>query len=335
MSNSLSLTYRPRRLRRNPQLRELVQENLIHLSDLIQPIFIDESIDKAQPIEMLPGIMRLPEASLPGEIAALYELGIRYVMPFGISSHKDFQGSDTWSDNGLLARMIRTIKQNCSDMIVIPDICFCEYTTHGHCGVVVDGEVDNDLTVMNLVKQSLTAAWAGADMLAPSSMMDGQVGAIRTALDAAGFSNVAILAHAIKFSSAFYGPFRSAVDCELTGDRHGYQADIANGRQAMVEARLDEEQGADILMVKPGTPYLDVLSRLRQRTDLPLAIYQVGGEYAAIKFAALAGALDEKRTVLETMMGFKRAGADMIVSYYARQVAYWLQESTDCGGFKI
>lgn len=322
----MSVVHRPRRLRQNNEFRQLVKENVLTLSDLVQPIFIEEGIIERAPIKELPGIYRIPEALLCEEVESLYGLGIRCVMPFGISHNKDSLGSDTLSDNGLLARMIRIIKECRSDMLVIPDICFCEYTTHGHCGVVVEGKVDNDKTVENLVKQSLVAAQAGADMLAPSSMMDGQVGAIRHALDKSGYSEVAILSHAVKFSSAFYGPFRSAVDCKLGGDRLGYQADNANGRQAMIEARLDEEQGADILMVKPGMPYLDVVSQLRNRTDLPLAIYQVAGEYAAIKFGSLAGALDEKETVMEVMTGFKRAGADIIVSYYAHQIAQWLSE---------
>ena len=248
-------------------------------------------------------------------------------MPFGISHTKDAQGSDTWDDNGLLARMIRTIKTAAPEMMVIPDICFCEYTDHGHCGVLHHDEVCNDQTVANLVKQSITAAKAGADMLAPSAMMDGQIKAIRQGLDEAGFEHIAILAHAAKFASSFYGPFRAAVDCELSGNRKGYQLDYANGRQALLEALLDEEEGADILMVKPGTPYLDVLSRLRQETHLPLAAYQVGGEYAGIKFAALAGALDERAVVTETFIGLKRAGADLIVSYYAKQYAEWLAQS--------
>lgn len=317
---------RLRRLRRSEALRQLVQEHSIRVEHLVMPVFVEEGISESVAVESMPGISRIPEALLADDVAALYDLGLRHVMPFGISRRKDEDGSDTWSDEGLLARMIRTIKQRCPDMTVIPDICFCEYTTHGHCGVVVGDQVDNDQTIVNLVKSSLVAARAGADMLAPSSMMDGQVRAIRTALDEAGFTQIGIMAHAVKFASAFYGPFRNAVDCLLKGDRNSYQADPANGRQAMVEARLDEDEGADILMVKPGGPYLDVLHDLRQRTLLPLAAYQVGGEYAAIKFAALAGALDERRAVMETLLGFRRAGADIIVSYYARQVAEWLSE---------
>ncbi|MBI1674657.1 porphobilinogen synthase [Shewanella sp. M16] len=318
---------RLRRLRNSEAMRDLLRETHISLSDLIHPLFIEEHITHAVPISTLPGISRLPESALANEVRELYALGIRYVMPFGISHTKDDKGSDTWDDNGLLARMVRTIKATVPEMMVIPDICFCEYTDHGHCGVVHNNEVCNDLTVENLVKQSVTAARAGADMLAPSAMMDGQVKAIRQGLDAAGFEHVAILAHSAKFASSFYGPFRAAVDCELSGNRKGYQLDYANGRQALLEASLDEAEGADILMVKPGTPYLDVLSRLRQETHLPLAAYQVGGEYAGIKFAALAGALDERAVVTETFIGLKRAGADLIVSYYTKQYAQWLTES--------
>ncbi|MGI1944670.1 porphobilinogen synthase [Shewanella glacialipiscicola] len=318
---------RLRRLRSSEAMRDLLRETHISLSDLIHPLFIEEHITHAVPISTLPGISRLPESALAEEVRELYALGIRYVMPFGISHTKDDKGSDTWNDDGLLARMVRTIKAAVPEMMVIPDICFCEYTDHGHCGVVHNNEVCNDLTVENLVKQSITAAKAGADMLAPSAMMDGQVKAIRQGLDAAGYEHVAILAHSAKFASSFYGPFRAAVDCELSGNRKGYQLDYANGRQALLEASLDEAEGADILMVKPGTPYLDVLSRLRQETHLPLAAYQVGGEYAGIKFAALAGALDERAVVTETFIGLKRAGADLIVSYYTKQYAQWLTES--------
>ncbi|CAH0538555.1 porphobilinogen synthase [Vibrio marisflavi] len=317
-------TKRLHRLRRNKNIRNLVCENDFKLSDLICPIFVEETLTKESPIPTMPGISRIPEDMLADEVKLLYKLGVRYVMPFGISHTKDNVGSDTWDDCGLLSRMIKTIKSACPNMVVIPDICFCEYTTHGHCGVYHNGYVQNDETLQLLVKQSITAAKAGADMLAPSTMMDGQVRAIREGLDSEGFEHVAILSHAIKFASSFYGPFRTAVDCELIGDRKSYQMDPANGRQALHGALLDEEEGADILMVKPGTPYLDVLSKLRQNTHLPVAIYQVGGEYAAIKFAALAGALDEEKVVYETLTGFKRAGADLIVSYYTKQVAEWL-----------
>lgn len=318
------LIKRPRRLRVNKNTRNLVKENNLNLDDLIQPIFVEEGLVDPDQIPSLPGIYRIPEHQIEVEVKALYQLGIRCVMPFGISNTKDSNGSDTWQETGLLSRMIKAIKRACPDMIVIPDICFCEYTDHGHCGVVQNGEVDNDQTVDNLVKQSIVAAKAGADILAPSAMMDGQVLAIREGLDSAGYYNVGILAHTIKFSSAFYGPFRSAVSCHLCGSRDTYQADPNNGRQALIEASLDEQEGADILMVKPGTPYLDVLKDLRSSTNLPLSVYQVSGEYSIIKNAALSGLIDEKSAVLETMIGFKRAGADIIVTYYAKQIAMWL-----------
>lgn len=324
---SYSPIHRPRRMRVNKAIRQMVQENFFSLNDLIHPIFIEEGIEEAIPLKTLPGVLRYPESQLEAEVKELVELGIKYIMPFGISHHKDESGSDTWNDDGLLARMIRTIRKVAPEMVIVPDICFCEYTSHGHCGVLCDhGTVDNDITIANLAKQAVTAAKAGADMLAPSAMMDGQIAAIRDALDAAGYSHVSILAHAIKFSSAFYGPFREAVNSELSGNRNAYQADYANGRQAMIEAELDESEGADILMVKPGTPYLDLVARLRAQTNLPIAVYQVGGEYAAIKFAAQAGALDEKAVVKETLIGFKRAGADIIVTYYAKQIAEWLRD---------
>jgi porphobilinogen synthase len=317
------LIKRLRRLRSSPTMRELVRECEVKLSDLIYPIFIEENITNPVPITSLPGLVRIPEDQLGAEIEALNALGIRYVMPFGISHHKDSCGSDTWNSEGLLARMISTIKTVCPEMMVIPDICFCEYTTHGHCGVMKQQGIDNDATVENLVKQCINAARAGADMLAPSAMMDGQVMAIREGLDKEGFNHVAILAHAAKFTSSFYGPFRDAVECELKGDRHTYQLDYANSRQALHEAMLDEQEGADILMIKPGTPYLDILATLRSRTLLPLAAYQVSGEYAMIKCAAQNGVLNERATVLETLTGFKRAGADLIVTYYAKQFAQW------------
>ena len=324
---SYSPIHRPRRMRVNKAIRQMVQENFFSLNDLIHPIFIEEGIEEAIPLKTLPGVLRYPESQLEAEVKELVALGIKYIMPFGISHHKDESGSDTWNDEGLLARMIRTIRKVAPEMVIIPDICFCEYTDHGHCGVLCEhGTVDNDITIANLAKQAVTAAKAGADMLAPSAMMDGQIAAIREALDEAGYSHVSILAHAIKFSSAFYGPFREAVNSELSGNRNAYQADFANGRQAMIEAELDEDEGADILMVKPGTPYLDLVARLRAQTNLPIAVYQVGGEYAAIKFAAQAGALDEKAVVKETLIGFKRAGADILVTYYAKQIAEWLRD---------
>ncbi|MFC0243275.1 porphobilinogen synthase [Rhodopseudomonas telluris] len=323
---------RLRRLRRTETLRDLVRETQISTDDLIHPLFIDEGIDEPHAIPTMPGLVRLPERQLAEQIRQLARDGLKAVMLFGISHHKDAIGSDTWKQDGLVARMVRTAKQAAPEMIVIPDLCFCEYTDHGHCGVVDDGEVNNDATLANLGKQAVVAAQAGAEMVAPSGMMDGQVQAIRVALDAAGFQHVAIMAYASKFTSALYGPFRVAADCGLKGNRAGYQLDPMNQRAALLEARLDEAEGADFLMVKPGLPYLDVLSKIREVSLLPVATYQVGGEYAMIKFAAQSGAINERQTVLETLGAFKRAGADVIVTYFAHDVARWLNTSTDSAG---
>ncbi len=311
---------RLRRLRGTPALRELVRETTLTAHDLIQPVFVEEGIDAPLPVESMPGIERIPERHLARAIERLARDGVRAMMPFGVSHHKDHSGSDACRADGLVARMVRTAKDAAPELVVIPDICFCEYTDHGHCGVLAHGQVANDVTLENLARQAVVAADAGADMVAPSAMMDGQVAAIRQALDAAGHAQTPIMAYSSKFASAFYGPFRAASGCELKGDRKTYQMDPLNGREALRESLLDEAEGADILMVKPGLPYLDVLARLRERTLLPIAVYQVSGEYAMIKFAAAAGAIDEQRTVRETLGAFKRAGADLILSYFARDV---------------
>ena len=309
---------RLRRLRGTPALRDLVRETTLSATDLIQPIFVEEGIDDPLPVDSMPGVERIPERRLAHAVERLARDGVRAVMPFGVSHRKDATGSDACRMDGLVARMVRTAKDAAPDLVVIPDLCFCEYTDHGHCGVLVRGQVVNDATIENLARQAVIAADAGADMIAPSAMMDGQVAAIRQALDAAGHAHVPIMAYSSKFASAFYGPFRAAAGCELKGDRKTYQMDPLNGREALRESLLDEAEGADILMVKPGLPYLDVLSRLRERTLLPLAAYQVSGEYAMIKFAAAAGAIDERQVVRETLGAFKRAGADLILTYFAR-----------------
>ena len=316
-----------RRLRTSENMRKMVRENSWSLSDLIYPFFVEENISEKVEIKSMPGIYRISERDIADEINELFELGIRYVMPFGVSHHKDSIGNDCMIEEGLLYRIIKKIKNVCPEMIVIPDVCFCEYTSHGHCGVLTkDGVVNNQATIENLAKQSIVAARAGADILAPSAMMDFQIKEIRKALDQEGFDHVAILAHAVKYASSFYGPFRSAAGCDLQGDRKTYQMDYANSNEAMREAKLDEMEGADFLMVKPGTPYLDVVQRLKQQTLLPIASYQVSGEYSAIKFASKAGALNEKDVVFESIMGFKRAGASLIVTYFAKQIAIWLKE---------
>jgi len=314
-------TARLRRLRKTESLRDLVRETRVTPDDLIYPIFVEEEIEAHAPIASMPGAMRIPEKKLGDDIKAMRRDGVKAVMMFGVSHHKDSTGSDSWKKDGLLARMVKRAKDACPEMVVIADACFCEYTDHGHCGVVEGGHVHNDATIANLGRQAAAAAWAGADMIAPSAMMDGQIRAIREALDEAGFADTPIMAYSTKFASAFYGPFRVAAGCGLKGDRKAYQMDPMNGREAIRESLQDEDEGADILMVKPGLPYLDVLAKIRERSLLPLAVYQVSGEYAMIKFAAAAGAIDEKRAVAETLGAFKRAGADLILTYFARDVA--------------
>jgi porphobilinogen synthase len=314
-------TTRLRRLRSSQVLRDMVQETSVTLNDLIFPIFVEEELDDYAPVESMPGIFRIPERKLGGAIKEIAAAGIKAVMTFGVSRHKDDTGSDSWHENGLLARMIKRAKDAVPELMVISDTCFCEYTSHGHCGVIDGGEVHNDHTIENLGRQSVVAARAGADMIAPSSMMDGQVAAIRSALDGNGFSGVPIMAYSSKFASAFYGPFRAAAGCDLIGDRKAYQMNPFNGREALRESIVDEAEGADILMVKPALPYLDVLTQIRARSLLPLAAYQVSGEYAMIKFAAAAGAIDEHRVVRETLGSIKRAGADLILTYFAMDIA--------------
>jgi len=317
--------FRFRRLRRSPALRDLVRETRISADDLILPIFIEENISQAQPVVSMPGVMRYPESMLPGIVREVWQAGIKAVILFGVSHHKDDCGSDTWSDSGLMARCIRAAKSAVPGMLVISDNCFCEYTSHGHCGVVVNDDVDNDATLSNLQAQALTAARAGVDMLAPSGMMDGMIAAMRAALDQHGYVHVPIMSYSTKFCSAFYGPFRDAVDSSFKGSRSTYQMDCANGREALAESMQDECEGADILMVKPGLAYLDVIANIRAHSARAIAVYQVSGEYAMIKAAANAGVIDEKAIVMETMVAFKRAGADLIITYYATQIAAWLK----------
>lgn len=322
----MSMDFRFRRLRRSPALRDLVRETRLSTDDLILPIFVEEGIDAKLELATMPGVYRHPEAELPALVQRLWSKGIKAVILFGVSHHKDADGSDSWNENGLMARSIRAAKQAQPEMLVISDNCFCEYTDHGHCGVVVDGDVDNDHTLVNLQKQVVVAARAGADIIAPSGMMDGMILAIREALDAEGFHQVPVMSYSTKFASAFYGPFRDAVDVHLKGTRDSYQMDKANGREALAESLRDEDEGADILMVKPGTVYLDVLANIRAHSSRPLAVYHVSGEYAMIKIAARQGAIDEKAVVMETMLAFKRAGADLILTYFAEDLADWLAE---------
>jgi porphobilinogen synthase len=312
---------RMRRMRKTETLRSLVRETAVSIDGLIYPVFVEEGIDSPVPVMSMPGISRIPERDLAREIKAISAEGIRAIMMFGVSHKKDAAGSDSWDPDGLLARMIKRAKDAAPELMVIADTCFCEYTEHGHCGVIDGPHVHNDLTIANLAKQAVNAANAGADIIAPSSMMDGQVAAVRKGLDAAGYQDLPIMAYSSKFASSFYGPFRAAAGCSLKGDRLAYQLDPANLREAIRESLVDEAEGADILMVKPGLPYLDILAKLRERTLLPLAVYQVSGEYAMIKFAAQAGAIDEKRVARESLLALKRAGADFVITYFARDIA--------------
>ncbi|WP_347555839.1 porphobilinogen synthase [Robbsia sp. KACC 23696] len=313
---------RPRRLRRTAALRQMFQETEWTLDDLILPIFVEEGATDYAPIEAMPGVMRIPESRLAYEIERYAKAGIRGVMTFGISHHKDEVGSDSWKEDGLVARMARISKQTAPELIVMSDTCFCEYTTHGHCGVLhAHGGVDNDSTIANIGLQAVNAARAGADMIAPSAAMDGQVQAIRSALDGAGFHDIGIMAYSTKFASGLYGPFREAAGTELKGDRKAYQMNPMNRREAVRESLLDAAEGADSLMVKPAGAYLDIIRDIREASDLPLAAYQVSGEYAMIKFAAAAGAIDEARVVRETLGAIKRAGADLILTYFAMDIA--------------
>lgn len=316
--------FRFRRLRKTGALRELVRETHVRMSDFILPIFVEEGIAAPVPIKSMPDVYRYPESQLAEIVQRAWSKGIRAIILFGVSTHKDGEGSDTWAEEGLLARMIRIAKQAQPDMLVISDNCFCEYTTHGHCGVVHDHDVENDKTLANLQKQVVLAAQAGVDMIAPSGMMDGMISAIREALDTAGFTHIPVMSYSTKFASAFYGPFRDAVDSTFKGTRNTYQMDPANGREALAESLQDEAEGADILMVKPGIAYLDVIAHIRANSARPLAVYHVSGEYAMIKAGAAAGVIDEKSIVLETMTAFKRAGADLIITYYAEKMADWL-----------
>lgn len=309
-----------RRLRATPQLRELFRETEINPRDLVLPIFVDEGSSDFIDIKSMPGVRRIPEAKLAQEMERYARAGLRSVMTFGISHHKDSHGTDTLNPDGLVARMSRIIKDAVPEMVVMSDTCFCEYTDHGHCGILHGDTVDNDSTVLNLGKQAVIAAQAGADIIAPSAAMDGQVAAIRSALDAAGFHDTPVMAYSTKFASGLYGPFRDAAGSTLKGARKTYQMDPMNRREAVRESLIDEAEGADALMVKPAGAYLDIIRDLREVTRLPIGAYQVSGEYAMIKFAAQAGAIDERRVVQETLGAIKRAGADMIFTYFAMDV---------------
>jgi porphobilinogen synthase len=318
---------RMRRLRATHQLRGLVRETQLAASDLVYPLFVAEGIDGREPIWTMPGVDRLSISHSVAEAGAAAELGIPAVILFGIPEHKDAEGSGAYDDDGIVQLATRAIKAAHPELIVITDLCLCEYTDHGHCGVLrADGSVANDQTLELLARTAVSQAGAGADMVAPSDMMDGRIGAIREALDDGGFSETPIMAYSSKFASAFYGPFRAAADsAPATGDRRGYQMDPANGAEAVRESLLDAEEGADMLMVKPALPYLDIIRRVKDATALPLVAYNTGGEYAMLKAAAAAGYMDERQSVLEALTGIKRAGADIIITYHAKDAAQWLK----------
>jgi porphobilinogen synthase len=323
------LIQRPRRLRRTPALRRMVRETTLSVDHLIAPLFIAAGSGIVRPIRSMPGHAQLSVDQLDLEINEIAELQIPAVLLFGIPAHKDPIGSSGWDPDGPVPQAIRAIKQRAPQLTVIADVCVCEYTSHGHCGILAEapgsGDVLNDPTLDILARCAVAYADAGADIVAPSAMMDGQVAAIRSALDAAGHTQVAILSYAAKFASAFYGPFREAAESTPAfGDRRAYQMDPANGREALREVDLDVAEGADMIMVKPAGTYLDIISAVRQRYHLPLAAYQVSGEYAMIKAAAQLGWLDERRAALESLIAIRRAGADMIITYFAKDAARWI-----------
>jgi porphobilinogen synthase len=317
-----NLTLRPRRLRRTAALRALVRETVLTPDDFIYPLFVCEGEGVRREISSMPGQYNLSLDELVKEATAARQVGVRAVILFGIPDTKDDIGSEAFAAEGIVQRAIRTLKAEVQDLVVIADNCLCEYTDHGHCGVVEKDVVVNDATLTLLAKTAVAQAEAGADIIAPSNMMDGFVAAIREALDAHGFTQIPIMSYAVKYASGFYGPFREAAgSAPQFGDRRAYQMDAANRREALKEARLDYQEGADILMVKPALAYLDILQQLRERYDLPLAAYQVSGEYAMIKAAARLGWLDEHRIMWETLTAIKRAGADLILTYYAKEAA--------------
>jgi porphobilinogen synthase len=318
---------RLRRLRRTDGLRRLVRETTLDPGDFLYPLFISETVDGPTPIGSMPGQHQWPMTLIGERARAAADLGVGGVLLFGIPAHKDELGSGAYADDGVIQRAIQEIKKAAPELIVVTDVCLCEYTSHGHCGVVRGGEVQNDETLALLAREAVSHAAAGADVVAPSDMMDGRVAAVRVALDEHGFQEVPILAYSAKFASAFYGPFREAAEsAPQFGDRRAYQMDPANGREALREVELDVLEGADMIMIKPALPYLDVLARVRDRWGLPVAAYNVSGEYAMLKAAAMNGWLDERRATLELLTGIKRAGADVIITYHATEVARWLAE---------
>jgi porphobilinogen synthase len=317
---------RMRRLRRTEALRGLVRETSLSASQLIQPAFVVAGEAVREEVDSMPGVERFSISELVSEATEIASLGIGAILLFGVPADKDETGSGAYDDEGVVQMAVRALKEAHPELTVITDVCLCEYTTHGHCGFVRDGQVDNDITVELLAKTAISHAAAGADAVAPSDMMDGRVGTIRHQLDEEGHPGTAIISYSAKYASAFYGPFRDAADSTPEfGDRRGYQMDPANADEAVREAQLDLEEGADMLMVKPATAYLDVVSRVKAATEAPLAAYHVSGEYSMLKAAAANGWIDERAAVLETLTSIRRAGADAIVTYYAKEAAAWLR----------
>jgi porphobilinogen synthase len=320
-------TVRMRRTRQNEKLRGLVRETHLNVEQLIYPLFIAENIDEPREISSMPGIMQWPLEHLAREVEQIARLGISAVLLFGIPSEKDEVGSQAYASQGIIQQAIQRFKAEVPDVLVLTDVCLCEYTSHGHCGVIHNGDVQNDKSLELLSRMALSHVEAGADVVAPSDMMDGRVGAIRHTLDEHGFNTTPIMAYSAKYASGFYGPFREAAGSSPQfGDRRSYQMDPANVREALREIDLDIAEGADIVMVKPALAYLDVIQRVREHCDLPIAAYNVSGEYAMIKAAAQRGWIEERRIVMEVLTGIRRAGADMIITYFAPEVAQWLRE---------
>jgi porphobilinogen synthase len=314
------LTHRPRRLRRSAAIRSLVREARLSRDDFVLPLFVCAGKSVRREVSSMPGVFNLSVDEVTNEASSAFDKGVRSVILFGLPETKDELASGAYAEDGVVQQAIRAIRAAVPDLVVVADTCLCEYTSHGHCGVVRGGEVLNDESLELIAKTALSQAEAGADIVGPSAMMDGQVGAIRETLDASGFEQVAIMAYAVKYASAFYGPFREAADsAPAFGDRRAYQMDPPNAREAMREAELDYSEGADILMVKPASVYLDILKMVRDRFDVPVAAYHVSGEYALVKAAAQKGWIDEERVMLETLTSIKRAGADIILTYYARE----------------
>lgn len=323
----MDLINRPRRLRNGAVLRSMVRETRISADTLIYPIFVQEGSDIKEEISSMPGQYRWSIDRVDELLERVVESGVKSILLFGIPGHKDEIGSSAWAENGIVQQAVRHIKEKFPQLYVITDVCMCEYTSHGHCGILCDHDVDNDKTLDVLAKTALSHVKAGADMVAPSDMMDGRVKKIRQVLDENGFVNTPIMSYSVKYASAFYGPFRDAADsAPAFGDRKSYQMDPHNSREAILEAQLDVQEGADILMVKPGMPYLDVLKELKQRFNQPVALYSVSGEYAMIKAAAQAGYVDEAAIICESAVCMYRAGADLLITYFAMEIAKYIQE---------